>query len=99
MTTSRKKVVAEVGAVFLSGNTLYPTLDMVVRIETWSQLTDKERRYARTIEYWKAEEQFASLEYVRFASAGRLDTGVIERSVFEGTRFETFEEMVEAYHQ
>ncbi len=89
-----------VGMVLLSGNSLYPEQDKVLRIETWAQLSADEQRVVRTIEYWKTEDDFAAREYVRYATRGRRgDPRVTPREVFEATRFETHDAMIAAYRK
>lgn len=90
-------IQAVVGAVFLSGNSLYPRTDTVLRIEKWEELSATERRLVRTVEYWKSEGELAARDYVRFATRGRKGTDVSPRHVFEGTRYATHEDMVTAY--
>lgn len=90
-------VAAVVGAVFLSGNSLYPKTDTVVAIAKWSELSDAERRMWKTIEYWLSEKAREAQDYVRYTTEGRSGSSVSPRRVFEGTRYESHEAMVAAY--
>ncbi len=90
-------ITATIGSTYFSGNSLCPKHDTVIRFETWGELSEKERKTVRTIEYWKTEEELASREHVRYRTRGRKGTSSFPRKVFEMTRFETHEAMVEAY--
>lgn len=90
-------VKATAGKVCFSGNSLFPYTDTVLRLESWTSLSESEKRQVRIIQHWLSEEDREAQMYVRYAVQGLRSTRITCVSTFEATRYESHEDMIVAY--
>jgi len=85
----------EVGSVWFTGNSLYPTRETVRALRAWDALPAKEKEIHRTICYWLTEAEFSAQTFVVTRSNRGITSS--ELSVFEATRYASVDAMIAAY--